>query len=407
MMKNAMRTANHGAPEDQSPILGISVSQNALMAARDMPSDGWFVIAPFGEHPAPDRSYVQIFDRNQADETVKTWNSVPARAFRWIKNVRHRLEPRFSVPIVEVGHIDTDPRDYSKLPTLGELLDVRATSNALEGFVKWNPDALAKRAAGPLYPSILWWHDRPNAEGKVFPVHIESVALVRDPNISGVPAWTKNASPEAAAEKTKNDNNEMKEKLLKLLGLGADATDDQITSGVEALQKTANSADEKLTTANSAKEKAEGDLKTANAAKEKAEADLKTANSEKEKLTTANGALVDGILTTFEKAGKITPAQKQDWKTKFTANDAKIGELVNELAGKKAEMNTTHIEIDGTRLDISTANARAEAVQTAVSKVMIDQKIDDYNVAYAKVRGDKKYAALFDAMSDPLKKAAA
>jgi hypothetical protein len=63
-------------------------------------------------------------------------------------------------------------------------------------------------------------------------------------------------------------------------------------------------------------------------------------------------------------------------------------------------LNTRHIELNGNRLDITTANSRAEALSTVVAKRMADFK-EDYDTAFAKVQKDPALKPLFDAMQQP------
>jgi len=110
---------------------------------------------------------------------------------------------------------------------------------------------------------------------------------------------------------------------------------------------------------------------------------------------------VDGILNVVEARGAITPAERDTFKGKITANAA---ETLGELKNRKA-MNTQHVEINGNRVDLSTANARATALDTAIAKTMKELACDR-DAAFAKVQADPAYGALFNAMQDPTKKTA-
>lgn len=408
-MKLLFRTSNEGDMQ-----LSAVISANAANLAAIEDGD-WGVISPFGDHPSPDGSYVQKFSREQAEKVVKTWNSITGTAARFFKNALHGLGAKSTCPVWD-GHPETDKKRWPVSKLLAEITDLRVTDAGLEGRLSWNSKGDTARTRGPLFPSSLWWHWPPSGNPpSVFPELLESVGLVPTPNISGVPAWTHNSNlaSELGAQSTANQQHEstMLKKLIQALGLGAEATEDQVTDAVAALQSTANAAADNLKTANSAKATLENDLKTANAAKEKAEADLKTANDAKEKAEadlaaaqTANTALAEGVATAFELAGKITPAQRTETIGKFTANGANISGLITELKDKKPEMNTKSLELEGKRIDISTANARQAAVAELVTKRM---KADDcdYNTAYGKVSTDPANAQLFAAMADPVREA--
>lgn len=407
-----MSTSNT-APLDSTPLSDMGYQLSSIQSANAIPSgtppNGWYLVSPYGEFPSPDRRYVQVFQRPEADEIVRSWNSMVGKAFRYVKNVRHKLKFRDTAPVFDCNdlqeHPDTDPENWGAFQELARVRDLRSANAGLEALIEWDEAGMAKRTTGKLFPSIQWWHNPPNAAGQVFPGHFESITLTRTPNITSVPAWTPNKS---------NTPNPMNEEQLKALRKSLNLPE---TSSVEKVLETAQSAYQLTTsnatalqTANSAKAELETKLNTANT--ELATANGKVTALEGEKatltstlslLTTANNALVDGVVDLFELAGKITPAQRDETKTKVTANAAAT---ITELKAKKPEMNTKSIELNGTRLDISTANARSATVQTLVQKKMKEDGCE-YNDAYARVSQDPQYKQLFEAMDDPSKAKAA
>jgi len=401
-MKILFRTANH------SPDMRLSAAIcTANIAAV---ADGeWALIAPYGEHASPGGSYVQRFSREQAERVVQGWNSLSCTAVRWFKNALHGRLTANSIPVWD-GHPETDKQRWPKEKLLAEITELRLGETGLEGRVTWNAKGETARTRGPLYPSPLWWHWPPAGEPpEVFPELLESIGLVTTPNISGVPAWTANANPLAgvpAAENQDTQDTMTPEQLAALRkALGLPDTADAATCIATA---TANAA--QLT-------EREGALSTANSAKATLETQLSTANSqvtaittECDTLRTANGTLTTevetlrtGLLDLAEKKGAITPAERETFKTRLTtANTA--GAAIAELQTRKA-MNTQSVELNGNRIDLSTANARQTALDTAVTKRMKDDSCD-YDTAFARVQADPTFAPLFGAMQDPTKKAA-
>jgi NAD(P)-dependent dehydrogenase (short-subunit alcohol dehydrogenase family) len=149
------RTANSATPWTDEYLREMAALNSEITAcastANALPeilADGWHVLSTFGEFPSPDGRYVQVFGRAQADAMVRSWNSIAGRSFRWLKNVRHRLKPSLSMPVFDAppgaAHPDLDPADWSKLPIVGEVTELRASNTALEGFVK----SLAKEIGG-------------------------------------------------------------------------------------------------------------------------------------------------------------------------------------------------------------------------------------------------------------------
>jgi len=375
-------------PNSSEPQLSAFITTNAADIANI--ADGeWGLIAPYGTFPSPDNTYVQVFGRDE--EVVRTWNSITGKAARIFKNLWHGLGPKSSAPVWD-GHPETDQKRWPVERLLSEVTELRAGVAGLEGRITWNAKGLERRTRGPLFPSPLWWHNPPAGDPpSVYPELLESIGLVPTPNISSVPAWTQNATLASKSEAENQTTNIMdKKKLIELLGLAEDATDEQIEAALKAARTTANA----LQTANAAKSDAEGKLTTANST-------ITTLTAERDQLQTANTALVDGILNVVEARGAITPAERDTFKGKITANAA---ETLGELKNRKA-MNTQHVEINGNRVDLSTANARATALDTAIAKTMKELACDR-DAAFAKVQADPAYGALFNAMQDPTKKTA-
>ena len=409
IFKSFSCTANSSEPQ-----LSAFISSNAADITT-IPDGGWALISPYGDFPAPNGLYSQVFSRTEADELVKTWNSVTGKAARVFKNLWHGLGPKASAPIWD-GHPETDRQRWPVERLLAEVTDLRAAANGLEGRVTWNARGMERRTRGPLYPSPLWWHNPPaGTPPTVHPELLESIGLVPTPNISSVPAWTQNATlasesenppkeptesqrpPSATWEPEKqNQNNIMdKKKLIKLLGLADDATDEQIENAISELATTANA----LQTANAAKTTAESALNEVNTQLSTANAQVSTLTAERDGLQSANTTMVAGVLDLVEARGAITPAERDAYKGKITANAA---ETLAELKTRKA-MNTQNIEINGNRVDLSTANSRADALDQAIAKTMKEGNCTR-DEAFAKVQRDPNYTALFAAMSDPTKK---
>lgn len=380
----AVRTANSGDEMRLSAFL----TPNAPNIA-ELQSGEWFLICPLGEHPAPDRSYTQVFTREQADAVVSTWNSIPGRAARWFKNQWHRLKSTANGAPGWDGHPETDKNRWPVERLLCEVTDLRVTDSGLEGQITWNDRGCERRTKGPLYPSPIFWHLPPNEERKVFPVLLESIGLVPTPNIASVPAWTQNASPEQA--QSHDPMNEQQLAALRVaLSLPADADPQKVID-------TARSAFQ-LSTSNATA------LQTANTAKQTLETDLSTANGKVTTLTTEVDTLRKGLLDLAEKKGVITPAERADFQTRIsTANTATAA--ITELQTRKPAMPTKTIELNGNRVDLSTANARQTALDAAIVKRMADDKCDR-GEAYDRVMADPNYKQLIEAMK-PVAPAAA
>lgn len=397
--------------------LGCLISANAGDISTVNTGD-WFSIAPFGDHPSPDGSYTQHFDRAQSDRVVATWNSITGKAARFFKNMMHGLGPKCSAPVWD-GHPDSDKDRWPKERLLAEITDLRSGNAGLEGRITWNAKGMDQRPAGKLFPSPLWWHNPPaGTPPTVYPELLESVGLVKTPNIASAPAWTQNAlagkkdtetrrngetetsaSPglpvsesSSPAENQTTLNTMLKTKLIELLSLGAEATDEQIETAVKGAASTANA----LTTANAAKTEVETKLSDATQK-------LTSANSEISNLKSQISNFSEGVLNGFEKAGVFTPADREALQGRITANGADVTLIVGELIARKPAVNVRNVELNGNRVDISTANARRDAFGAAVAKRMKDEGLS-YDDAFAKCYTDPALAGLTGAMGDPTKK---
>ena len=407
------RTANAA----EMRLSGVTSTGNVAGVA-----DGeWALISTYGDHPSPDGSYVQHFPRSQAEQVVKTWNSITGTAARFFKNLYHGFGAKSTCPVWE-GHPDSDKQRWPKEKLLAEISALRLGESGLEGRITWNAKGLANRTRGPLFPSSLWWHFPPSGVPPVvFPELLESVGLWPNVNIPGLPAWTANATFSGESPEENQNENAMTPAQLAALARALNLPE---STDAAKIIETAQSAYQ-LSTANAAKvQENETALQTANAAKADIETKLTTANAqlvtitaERDGLTTANAtlttanaahttevtALRTGVLNLAEKKGAITPAERESFATRLsTANTAAA--TLAELLTRKA-MHTAPVEINGNRVDLSTANARASALEGAVAKRMKDD-VCDRDTAFARVQADPAFAPLFATMADPTKKAA-
>ena len=389
----------------------------------ETPADGWFVIAPYGEHPAPDGSYVQVFTRNEAEKMVSTWNSFAGRAARWAFNLRHRGHIADTSAAVWQGHPDADPERWPDKLELAGIADLRAGENGLEGQTTWNAETMKQRQAGPLKPSPFWMHGKPDAQGRVFPELLLSVGLVASPNISQSPAWTKNAPD--GQPKNQNETAMTQSEIAKSLGLAPDASWDAIRAAINGATANATA----LATANATTTTVREQLTTANT-------ELGTLRTEKQTLTTANGTLTterdqlktsNGALTTAnatltttinglgeqlalvaEKAGLCLPSEREAVKGKLTINSTgdkpvtaeNVLTSAKELGAKSPVLNTRPIGSLATPGNLATANAAANTFETKVSEI-VKARSCSRGEAWDIAKADPANAGLLQAMNQP------
>jgi hypothetical protein len=107
------RTANEAAGDGELR-LSACISANA-QDVSGLKDGEWMMIAPYGDHPSPDGSYVQRFGTCEAEQVVDTFNSVPGRAARLFKNMVHRLGIKASIPVWD-GHPEENRSAYGSRP---------------------------------------------------------------------------------------------------------------------------------------------------------------------------------------------------------------------------------------------------------------------------------------------------
>ncbi len=403
-------------------IQSVCMCANA-QPVLDTPEDGWFLIAPYGEHPSPDGSYVQVFQRSQAERMVTTWNSLTGRVARWTYNLRHRGQIGNMGSTVWEGHPDVDPARWPAKLHLADISALRAGENGLEGQTTWNSENMARRGRGPLKPSPFWVHEAPDANGRVYPEMLLSVGLVPTPNISDSPAWTPNADDPDGNNKPQTQKAMNQSEIAKALGLEAEASWDQIREALQSLKPstanatalaTANAAtlavQQQLGTVTTERNTLQGtvtQLTTANAGLTTTNTTLTTANATL--LATANG-LGEQLALAAERAALFTPAERDTWKGRLTINSTgdkpvtaeSVLAAAKELGAKKPAFNTLPIGAltIAAPASLATANAAAATFEGKVAALAKERNISR-GAAWDAAMEDPANASLVQAMRPP------
>jgi hypothetical protein len=184
------------------------------------------------------------------------------------------------------------------------------------------------------------------------------------------------------------------------LALGLPATADLAT-----LVTTANAAHAALATLgtiDSARADFENQAATANAAAVALAGECAALRTELAAVQAAHLAEAEvlrrGALDLAERKGALAPAERGGFAQKLTAN----------AAGTFAELRTRHVmntqpvQINGNRVDLSTANARQAAFDAEVTRRMRADGLDR-DTAFARCLADPALAGLTGAMRDPTK----
>lgn len=329
--------------------------------------DGWVCLAPYGDFPHA--AGLQRFRKEDAEALVNEFQSLlslPQRVLGLPWYIGHPDHPAFK-------------ERYTDTKAYGRIKELQAREDGLFANVKWSPAGEELIRSEAFHGHSVNWGAK-KVGGVYRPVRLKSVGFTNEPNVPVPPVTLANEISDS-----------MKEQLLQLLGLPADATDDQIVAAVTLANEAKQSA-EKATAdkaaAEAAKQTAETALaneQTAKAAAERAKADAETALANERQARI--GLLLDGAI----RDGKITAADREKWAGELAANfDAKVTELANAKPVIKTEARTKNL---GERKETSAA---ADKVVELVNERMTKTN-EDWTVAWAAVK--REHPALFEQMA--------
>lgn len=336
-------------------------------------------ISPYGDFPHS--AGLQRFTAKEAGEIVANFNLQ-----RIADGAKFGGLPFF------IGHPDVPEfaARFTDTRAAGWIIGLEAAADGLYGNVDWTPFG-TPLIEGKEYKflSPTWFIQR-GSDGVLHPARLKSAGLTNTPNIPVAPLANDHNPPKA--DKPQNKGNIMPPWLLPLLGLPADATEDQA--------KTVLAEWAKMKTAATGNEKALADEKTrADTAETAAKtattevANLKTQATEQAKLLAAErGARADLALGNAITEGRITEADKPGWRTALLANEAKFGEMAALKPVIKTTPQATGLK---NRKEPSAAIAN---IQSIVQKRMKDNG-EKYDTAWANIK--REQPALFANLKTP------
>lgn len=344
-----------------------------LSTAAALPEDGWYQVAALGDHP--------VAVEDSAGKRRKILQVVDAASCQAMCN--RFSEEKGARPgaelLVDYDHFSEDSDKTSE--AAGWIQELQNRADGLYARIQWTDvGEAAIRGRRYRFLSPVW--NRSECEvlgnGRVRPLRLDRAAVTNDPNIKGmlplanrstqdpVPAEPGSEhSPETGGKESKMD---FKAELLAMLGLNADATDEQISAAVAAKKakdaETATKADEceAMTNRATAAEAEVAAFKTA-ALTTQVEADLqkhagKIVNREQwKKALLANRA---GALELLEALPE--PTQRV-----LNRRDAKTPESLDgesRLANRREEQNAAVSEV----FTKHACTSRAQAWEIAASK---------------------------------------
>lgn len=327
-------------------------TQEGITAANEfkLAADNWVMLSPYGDFP--NTKGLQRFRKEDAANIVSEFDSLlsaPARKLGLPWYIGHPDHPEF-----EEKYRDT--RAY------GRIKKLEARDDGLFANVKWSAEGKRLVEEEAFHGHSVNWRMRQN--GNVWhPFSLKSVGFTNKPGIPVTPVTAAN----------EEQSQMKKDKVIQILGLAADATDEQIETAIKDAHTkagTVTAANEKATTAETALATERQTVGTLNGKVTTAETNF--ANERKARVA----LLIDGGI----KAGKILPAEKAQWEADF-ANE--FEKTVTKLAGAKAKLHTKSVT-EGLARNSESRN-RQEQIQEAVNELMTKSG-RDYHTAYMSVK---------------------
>lgn len=332
------------------------MNSRILNREGQLPADNWYQIEVPGEHYNPGSNVVQVIDA-RAVETIVNRFAEDAKV------------PNFAGIRIGRDHL----ADSLEQPTeaLGWLMEIRNRDGVPEGRIEWT--ALGRPLIeGKVYKffstEYLAADTEPAGTVKiknrevraVRPLRLDGLEVTNKPNNKGGKPIS-NRDPGATPEAGKPETQPTMNKLKELLGLPAEATEDQIVTAVQALKDAAAGAPaikNRLDTA-------EAELKTLRAAQMKADLDARagkiTNRAAAEKMYAADRegtlALLDGIQApAAEQPGRITNRDTAKTPAEIAAEKSEAA-----AAARAAKISNRAHEIQRTeRIPFKRAFAKAE-----------------------------------------------
>lgn len=356
------------------------------------PAQEWSTIR-YGVYP--NAVGLQVLDRTAAEAMVAAFNDKLSRLARGFRGL-----PGY------IGHPD-EPSWLARHPearrdAIARVKELRVTDEGLQFRAAYNEDG--KRlltGEAPAFDAFSprWGMAPIDYRGrKAFrPLELYSVGYTNNPNIPGSYIGLNEALP---PEPPATPPMKIEELIALLAALGVTLAPDADPAAISAAIQSATEKAKGLQTASTT---AANELSTLQAKLTAAEGKLATASNEltatKGELTTKTAAAAaerearaDLLLATAVNEGRLTAAQRPDWKTKLvTASNETFGAVAGELAALKPAVNTASKTAGlGARRGQTDpqAKARISAINEAVSAYQREHSVDHHS-AYCAVKKAK------------------
>lgn len=356
--------------------------------------DGWVQLSPYGDFAnAQGMQRVTFEDAQRIVEDFNRLSKIPQRimGLPWY-----------------IGHPDHEAfkERYKDTRAYGRIKALEARSDGLFANVRFNDEGKKLVESEAFHGHSVNWRMR--QDGSVWrPFSLKSVGFTNEPAIPVLPVLAANEH-----EPANNEHMQLMDWIKKLLGLAPEATDDEVKTGMEAVNERAKKYDE-VAPKMAANETALAEEQAARkAAEEKMTADAAAFANEKKALegralmaeTKASDATlkavaaetsfanerkarIEGLVRLGVQVGKITPAEKAKWETEF-ANEFET--TATKLEKAPVKMRTT------SSINVS-PEGRAQA-QTRREKIAEFVNEEMKKAHYHNLPNESKYSRAFAAI---------
>jgi phage I-like protein len=221
--------ANSKASKTTAPALGLAFPITNRKPDGSVDFSGWFLMAPYGEHPHADSGFVQVIDEIAVDAMVN--------AFKEGEEL-----------LCDFEHDSHNPDKPTK--AAGWTVELRKGEGGLEARNRWSGSgktALSNEDYRFISPVWLARDCQVISENRIRPLRLNDSGLTNTPNLRNMPSISNRdltaaiqshaGEEEKTATETETQNQEinMLKKLVNALSLAGDATEEAVITAVVAL----------------------------------------------------------------------------------------------------------------------------------------------------------------------------
>jgi phage I-like protein len=196
-----------------------------------LPEDNWYQLAPYGEFPHTAGKVNQVIDKVAAQKMSSSFS-----------NEMPQGQPGL---LVDYEHYAHSPDGSTE--AAGWIEGLQARDDGLYANIRWTTNGLEAVKGGKYrFISPTWFREQCEdlGNGKLRPTRLNDAALTNLPNLKGMkPLSDKANNP---GDNSPQPKTQMKNKIVTMLGLDAEATDEAVLSALTILQNKANQASEEI-----------------------------------------------------------------------------------------------------------------------------------------------------------------